>query len=229
MAKLMWKLTRPESASSWARWARINLIKGRSLWDIPIPKDCSWTWRRILSLRNSFRSNFRSLVGNGKSVSLWSDFWLPIGPLLSTIGDHLIAATGLSRSAKVAEIIRNGQWRWLWTSTEELQGIKQLILQPIPCSHERDAVIWALDQSGTFSIRSAWESIRTHRNHVEWYKLIWFPGRIPKIAFCLWLAVRGRLGTQDRLPTFDPNMKCFFCKHFVEDHNHLFFSCSVTS
>ena len=142
----------------------------------------------------------------------------------------MLAATGLSRSARVAAIIRNGQWRWSWTTTDELQGIKQFILQqPSPNVNEQDKVIWVPNQSGKFTIKSAWESIRSHRNQVDWHKLVWFPRRIPKTVFCLWLAVRGRLGTQDRCPNLDPNMKWLFCNGCMEDHNHLFFSCNVTS
>ena len=58
---------------------------------------------------------------------------------------------------------------------------------------------------------------------------MWFRGRIPKAAFCMWLAIRERLGTQDRLYSYDPNNKCLFCRNFLEDHNHLFFKCRVTS
>ena len=50
MAKYLWKLSQHDSDSSWAKWASVNLIKGRSIWDIPIPSDGSWTWRKILSL-----------------------------------------------------------------------------------------------------------------------------------------------------------------------------------
>ena len=163
-------------------------------------------------------------------VSLWFDYWLPIGPIHSIFGDHIIEATGLHRNATVAAIIRHGQWRWPWTSSAELQGLKQLIFdQPQPRSVEQDAVIWCPDNAGKFSIKSAWDSIRTHKEMVEWYNLIWFTGRIPKTAFCLWLAVKEKLGTQDRLFPNDPNMTCFFCRHSTEDHNHLFFRCSATS
>ena len=48
MAKILWMLLQPDPTSTWAKWARANLIRGRSFWDIPIPGDCSWTWRQLL-------------------------------------------------------------------------------------------------------------------------------------------------------------------------------------
>ena len=109
MAKHLWKLIQPSPTSTWANWAKVNLLRGRSIWDIPIPNDCSSTWRKILSLRDKFRSCYRYLVGNGLSTFLWYDYWLPIGPLHRFLGELLVEATGLSRYAKVSSIIWNGQ------------------------------------------------------------------------------------------------------------------------
>ena len=46
----------------------------------------------------------------------------------------------------------------------------------------------------------------------------------------LWLAIRGRLPSQDRLLSFRlvSNMNCYLCLGNVEDHNHLFFACSFS-
>ena len=153
-----------------------------------------------------------------------------MGPLQSILGDHIIAETGLSRYAAVTSIIRNGSWQWPWTNNEALRVIKEnLSLQQPPDSGEQDVVRWEPDRSGIFSIRSAWKSIRSRSEPVEWVKLIWFPGRIPKAAFCLWLAVKGRPQTQDRLYICDPSMKCLLCNSCMEDHEHLFFKCRVSS
>ena len=59
--------------------------------------------------------------------------------------------------------------------------------------------------------------------------IVWFPGRIPKAAFCLWLAVRERLYTQDRWFNFDPSIRCYLCNTQMKDHNHLFFNCPISN
>ena len=48
MSKHLWSLSQPLLFSNKAAWARVNLLQGRSLWDISIPSDSSWTWRKIL-------------------------------------------------------------------------------------------------------------------------------------------------------------------------------------
>ena len=86
---------------------------------------------------------------------------------------------------------------------------------------------WAPSPSGCFSTTSAWKALRRARPVVPWHKLVWFSGFIPKASFILWLAVKQRLGTQDRL--FAPlNTGCLLCWHHLENHDHLFFECSIT-
>ena len=122
-----------------------------------------------------------------------------MGPIQTVLGDHIIAATGLSRYATVSSIIRHGRWRWPWINTMELREIREIIfLQPPPYNGEQDAIKWEHERSGIFTIRSAWESIRSHKERVEWFKLIWFPGRIPKAA--LWSLVSCERSTRDTGP-----------------------------
>ena len=49
------------------------------------------------------------------------------------------------------------------------------------------------------------------------------------MTFILWLAIRERLGTQDRLHTSTDARGCFFCRSGSENYDHLFFECPVTS
>ena len=51
------------------------------------------------------------------------------------------------------------------------------------------------------------------------------------MAFILWMAIKGRLQTQDRLMKWnnDTNMKCPLCKRVNDSHNHLFFECEFSS
>ena len=51
--------------------------------------------------------------------------------------------------------------------------------------------------------------------------------RSPKIGF-IWLAIKGRLGTQDRLHLDSHNLKCLLCNRCMETHEHLFFQCSFS-
>ena len=230
LAKHLWKICLHNPTSNWATWARANLLRGRSIWDIKVPTNCSWTWRKLLKIRSLFRPHIRYMVGNGQLTWLWFDFWLPMGPIHPTMGDRVIYDSGLQRHAKVATIIRNGEWRWPLANSNELLTLKEAIPQEmIPHMDMEDSIIWALTPSGNFTTKSAWEAVRRSHPPAIWSKLLWFHGNIPRAAFILWLAIRGRLSTHDRshIPQVDPG-RCLLCDAAPESHHHLFFECPMS-
>ena len=72
------------------------------------------------------------------------------------------------------------------------------------------------------------EFLQSSKKKVEWHSLIWFPGRVPSAAFFLWLAVKQRLGTQDRLFQPAPWVLYHLCGTCLETHDHLYFGCATT-
>ena len=66
---------------------------------------------------------------------------------------------------------------------------------------------------------------------MDWWSLVWFPFSIPKQAFITWLAMRDALTTGRKLLiwAFQRDMKCIFCRHVIEDRDHLLFACGYSS
>ena len=86
------------------------------------------------------------------------------------------------------------------------------------------------DGSSIFTIKKVWNVIRSPSQRVPWAHLVWFRHHVPRHSFLLWLALRGRLATQDRLLSYGlvSDIKCYLCLGNVEDHNHLFFECAFS-
>ena len=42
---------------------------------IPVVVDASWTWRKLLKLRNVIRPFIHYVIGSGASVFIWHDNW----------------------------------------------------------------------------------------------------------------------------------------------------------
>ncbi|PWA47412.1 hypothetical protein CTI12_AA483670 [Artemisia annua] len=82
-----------------------------------------------------------------------------------------------------------------------------------------------------FSMSRAWKDLRVNNQKVKWASTVWFSQGTLYHAFITWLAVNERLNTQDRLLGWNPNrqMQCAFCIKEADSHDHLFFSCEVTS
>lgn len=228
MVRYIWNICNHDPSSNWALWARANLLRGRSFWDIPIPRICSWTWRKILRMRNEVRPYFRTSIGNGHSTFLWFDYWLPIGPIHPLLGNGMILDAGLGRNEKVSTIINNGEWQWPDSHSLDINFLKSSIpIGMVPQPNQEDTIVWG-PMGEAFSISSAWKALRVHKPKVIWHKVVWFHGNIPRTSFILWLAIRERLGTQDKLFNTPPLAECLLCGLAPEDHSHLFFSCPIS-
>ncbi|GAV88622.1 zf-RVT domain-containing protein, partial [Cephalotus follicularis] len=81
-----------------------------------------------------------------------------------------------------------------------------------------------------FSTKRAWESIRASAPPVGWAKVVWHPSRIPKHAFCLWMAILDALKTLYKLSQLGilPSACCLFNCDDNESLEHLFFACPYT-
>ncbi|GJW13734.1 reverse transcriptase domain, reverse transcriptase zinc-binding domain protein, partial [Tanacetum coccineum] len=73
-----------------------------------------------------------------------------------------------------------------------------------------------------FSIAGAWDYLWLRADVVNWYHVIWFPHCIPRHAIHMWLVIKEKLKTQDRLrqwdvgPSIDLNLlKCPLCDMIV--------------
>ena len=121
-------------------------------------------------------------------------------------------------------------WRWPIVNSLDLIQLKNSTPDTLrPRIDTPNYLVWKLSSSKKFTIRSTYNCLRRTRAEVPWHRLVWFPSTIPKATFILWLAIRKRLGTQDRLFLPSSNPSCLFCSTHIELHEHLFFECLVTS
>ena len=70
--------------------------------------------------------------------------------------------------------------------------------------------------------------LRPRARRQPWFRTVWSTLTPPKYSFCLWLAVRGRLPTMDRLDFLAVDRTCIFCGCQDETLAHLLFRCLHT-
>lgn len=226
--KHIWEiLTRTNSL--WVDWIKNHLLKGRSIWQVSMPAKPSWTWRKILQVRDHCKNLFTVKIGNGKTTSLWFDYWMDGGQRpVDLLPYRHLATFGLPWSAKVSNIIEGSQWN-LPEGSLNLQTLWNRIPIIAPNPQKDDMVIWEPHPKGIFSVDSAWELIRPHHPALAQFGILWQPGHIPRHSFILWLAIQGRLRTMDRsVVTLDCSSYAL-CNKTMETHDHLFFSCDYAS
>jgi hypothetical protein len=66
-------------------WIEENRLKGKSFWQVSIPNDCSWCWKKLLKLRNIAKQFLSFKVGSGSQIFFWHDKWHPTGYLLDCL------------------------------------------------------------------------------------------------------------------------------------------------
>ena len=72
----------PLNISLWKTWVHTYMLKNKSFWQLKIPGQCSWYWRKLLKLRPIAKPLILHRIGNGDHTFLWYVNWLPVGPLM---------------------------------------------------------------------------------------------------------------------------------------------------
>ena len=140
--------------SLWVAWVQRLYLRQGSVWSAKIPSNCSWSWRKILQLRDRVIPFIRHKVCNGVGTFLWHDFWNQIGPLLPSFGERIIYDSAIHRNAHVAEVICGGRWNWPIANSADLIAIKNSC-RDYPLDETREDIIsWSLTPSGVFTISS---------------------------------------------------------------------------
>jgi len=80
-----------QAGSLWVAWVK--------------PKACSWSWKRILKLRDVAKEFLSFKVGKGHDISLWFDAWHPAGRLVDTYGFRIVYDSSIGIDAKLSAVL----------------------------------------------------------------------------------------------------------------------------
>jgi len=166
--------------STWVAWINATRLKGRCLWEISIPNSCSWSWKKLLKLRDIAKRFISFKVGNGSRVFLWFDHWHPAGYLLETFGHRIVHDSGFPLRSKLEVAIRNGEWNWPPARSDALVVIQSKLFEVD--IGDNDLAVWNAN-NGQYTCADAWDKLREVHPAVGWWKLVWFPSYIPKHSF----------------------------------------------
>ncbi|KAF2595366.1 hypothetical protein F2Q70_00044025 [Brassica cretica] len=81
------------------------------------------------------------------------------------------------------------------------------------------------DYKSCFSSSKTWEQIRNRKATVFWSKTVWFSQAVLRFSFIVWLAVRNRLSTGERMRAWGVQQSCVLCGEIDETRDHEFFAC----
>jgi hypothetical protein len=153
LAKQSWRLWQfPDNLAS-------QIIKGKyyangSTLEAKLGSSPSYAWRSILGSRDLFKDGLWWSIGNGNSVKIWGDKWVPIPNTFEIYSPP----RGLSHDARVLELMDEDLHGWNRGLVETLFSPKEVLaILSIPINPNReDTRIWKGMKNGIFTVRSAY-------------------------------------------------------------------------
>ncbi|KAL0741155.1 hypothetical protein Bca4012_082668 [Brassica carinata] len=196
LAKLAWRLINdPESLL--AQTLLGKYCAHSEFLDVSCPSSVSHGWRGILAGREVLKKGLGWLVGDGSSISVWSDPWLSTDSPLTPFGPP----TEYNASLQVKHLIAaTGEWdveaiRLHLPQYEE--HIRRIIL---PSFSLPDKLVWIFSRSGTYTTKSGYATIKVNSIaepanpiNFNWKACIWQVNTTPKIKHFLWKSMNGAL------------------------------------
>ena len=212
-----------------ARWlwlSRTDSSKPWSEFDIQVPR----------VVRQLFEVATTSIVGDRASTFFWLDKWLPGGRVKELTPNLFLK---VPKSAHSSRLVREGlAGGWLEDIPPDLNALEIAELMALAAEVAdfalTDGVVdefrWNLEGNRKYSARSAYKAFFHGKIRMAGVQQIWCSHAPNKCKFFLWLALKHRCWTADRLrrrglPRPD---SCPLCGQEDEDIDHLLLGCVVS-
>ncbi|KAF8092286.1 hypothetical protein N665_0418s0021 [Sinapis alba] len=175
----------------------------------------------LLNLRSIASTFIKGALGNGETLSFWTDSWSPLGPLINLFGEDGPRELGIPLMSKVAKAVTRNSWSLPAPRSDtavQLHAMLTTISPPLTSA-----------PNDYYSL--TWDFLRPRQAIKSWASTVWFKGAVPKQACNMWLANLNRLTTRSRLVSWGMNINkcCCLCSMDDEDRDHLFLKCSFSS
>ncbi|XP_022150918.1 uncharacterized protein LOC111018954 [Momordica charantia] len=236
LAKQCWRiLNHPNSMLS--RVLKGRYFKDCSFMEAKISGNPSYIWRSILWGRDLLKKGLRWRIGNGDSVFIYGDNWVPNQPTLK-----ILSSPRLPLVSRVSSLVDHEEGGWQGDvvrdefTPDEAKGILSI---PIGRGAEEDRLIWNYEKTGVYSVRSGYKVALLNNPCVQapssssseevrcWWNGFWKMHIPNKIKVFLWRLCLDRLPTGCNLSKRGVEITncCYFCGRNGEDSIHLFWIC----
>ena len=197
----------------------------------------SYAWKSLLQARYVVESGAGWRVGDGQSVVIRPDKWLPKNPPSLVISPSI----SLLVESSVSDLINqeNHIWKSELIQSEFMTHEASLILGiPLSCHPTPDEQVRFLSEDGKFTTRNAYHLIAgierslsptcssPERNHKLWSS-IWSSKVPQKVNNMIWRACHNTIPTLCNLwrRKVVNSVQCLWCKGGVEDTIHALWYC----
>ncbi|KAM6583826.1 hypothetical protein CsatB_010828 [Cannabis sativa] len=234
LGKQGWRmLTRPQSLAS--RLFKARYFPNGNFLNAQLGSNPSFVWRSILESQSLLKHGIRWCVGDGTRIQITGEPWLPHEENPKVISSHpsLITAT-------VNSLMKPGELTWDDEILNDLfEERDRTLIKAIPLNITQtfDHLVWSKENSGTFSVKSAYALLQKLKGNwfddagdVFWRKL-WQLKLPSKMQNLVWRACNNCLPTVVQLRTkrVDVSPLCPICHIEQETILHALVTCREVS
>ncbi|CAN1126818.1 Putative ribonuclease H protein At1g65750 [Linum perenne] len=214
-----------------ALWVRVLQSKyfkevGEAL--IPCHKSAqSPIWRAICKEWPTMLQGSRAAIRNGKETMFWTTRWVDSGVKLI---DAALDPTNVDLEMSVADLVTSeGSWDFSKLQTIlPAEAIDMIAGMSTPAPERgEDQWVWGMDSKGQFTIKSAYNLLRSNQSSSDRWSSVWFWRGPNKVRFFLWLAFQEKLLTnaQRLRRNLSSDASCSHCLNPNEDVLHIIRDC----
>ncbi|XP_071714208.1 uncharacterized protein [Rutidosis leptorrhynchoides] len=108
--------------SLWVRWIHTHKLAGRNFWNIDTQPNSSWSWQKILEVRELVKGRFIHIVNNGEITLMWYDIWCDFGPFAALVSTRMIYHKGYdpSYSIKDMDFLVHLVWEYIRSKSNQV-------------------------------------------------------------------------------------------------------------
>ena len=203
-----------------------------------VPHNASYLWRSICDSIVVLKAGLRWRVGNGETIKIWRDKWLPCPTTYSVISPRQV----LEENATVDKLINRDTMQWRSDLLDQVflpRDAEVIRAIPLSARQPRDCLIWTGTKKGIFIVKSAYDMLLSQAQASEaltsssyngenyLWSSIWSASIPPKVRTCMWRACKDILPTQTKL--FDKRcihtFTCLWCCEDAETRDHVLWQC----
>ena len=204
----------------------------------PLGNNPSFTWRSICVAQDLVKYGLRWRIGNGESVKVWGDMWLPNPTTFKVVSPRGF----MHQDTRVGELINKEEASWKMEALNALfLPYEAKIIRSIPLSLRlpEDKQVWAFNPKGVFTMKSAYHeamdlsraqvraSCSNASNESRFWRQLWNLPIPHKIRHFTWRACKDILPTKSNLlrRKVIQDRTCEECGREAETSGHLFWNC----
>ncbi|GMJ14222.1 hypothetical protein HRI_005091400 [Hibiscus trionum] len=194
----------------------------------------SYTWRSLWSSRGLLEKGLTWNIGNGESINIWNDPWIPN----TADGRPHVDDIDINHT-KVADLIDTPAKCWKQDVLHNLfpsPMVSTILEIPLPDISQPDTIVWRHDKGGAYTVKSGYKLLRStstvststsHLNLRNFYTHLWCLQLPEKLKITMWKFVNNFIPTFDNLRSRCLNVQngCQFCQSAYEGVDHLFQEC----